>query len=222
MFFPLKSNEPTIKAPIVTILIISANILAFVYQQFSLMADGRSLAAIYGAIPYELTHAVDLRPRSPYPVYYSILSYMFLHGGFLHIIGNMLFLNAFAPNIEDVMGHSRFLIFYVLCGIVAVIVYIIPNYNSAIPLVGASGAIAGVMGAHLRILPGTRIRCLLLFFRINLPALVILFPWIMLQFANVITHEQSNVAFIAHIGGFLFGMGMGRKFQSRRYRSVFY
>ena len=140
---------------------------------------------------------------------------MFLHGGFLHIIGNMLFLNAFGPNVEDIMGHFKFLLFYFLCCVVSVVVYTIPNFRSLIPLVGASGAIAGVMGAHLRALPGTRILCLLLIIRIRLPAVIILFPWIVLQFANVVMHEQSNVAFIAHVGGFIFGLFLVRKFQSR-------
>ncbi len=215
MLIPLRSDEPTKKAPIMTTLIIAVNITAFIYQQFSMTFDGRNIASIYGAIPYELARMIDIRPHSPYPVYCSLLTYMFLHGGFLHIIGNMLFLNAFAPNIEDIMGHFKFLIFYLLCGIIAAIVYIVPNFNSGIPLVGASGAIAGVMGAHLKSLPGTRIRCLVLIFRISLPAVVILFPWIVLQFANVIMREQTNIAFIAHVGGFIFGMIMANKFQNK-------
>ena len=157
-------------------------------------------------------HDSDLLTRLHY---LSLLTYMFIHGGFLHIIGNMLFLNTFGPNVEDSMGHVKFLLFYVLCGVVSALVYIIPNFNSPFPLVGASGAIAGVMGAHLRTLPGTRILCLLFIIPIRIPALVILFPWIVLQFANILTHAESNIAWIAHIGGFLFGMYLVRKFQSR-------
>ncbi len=212
MLIPLKTGEPTRKLPAVTMFLIAANVVVFVYQ----LLHGINFTALkYGAIPHELTHAVDKPPLFPYSHYLSLLAYMFMHGGFLHIIGNMLFLNTFGPNVEDIMGHLKFLLFYILCGLVSALVYIIPNFRSGIPLVGASGAIAGVMGAHLRALPGTRILCLFFIFRVMLPAVVILFPWILLQFANVMMHEQSNVAFIAHIGGFAFGMLMVRKFEKR-------
>jgi membrane associated rhomboid family serine protease len=212
MLIPLKTGEPTRKPPVITMFLIAANVVVFIYQ----LLHGVNFTALkYGAIPYELTHAVDKPPLFPYSHYLSLLAYMFMHGGFLHIIGNMLFLNTFGPSVEDIMGHFRFLLFYILCGLVSALVYIIPNFRSGLPLVGASGAIAGVMGAHLRALPGTRILCLFFIFRIMLPAVVILFPWILLQFANVMMHEQSNVAFIAHIGGFAFGMLMVRKFEKR-------
>jgi membrane associated rhomboid family serine protease len=215
LLIPLKSEEPTFKPPVITTLLIIANIAMFIYQQYSMIGYHRDIASMYGAIPYELTHLRDIPPRSPYPFFISIVTYMFLHGGVLHILGNMLFLNAFAPNIEDLMGHFKFLLFYLLCGIVAVVVYFIPNFNSQIPLVGASGAIAGVMGAHLRALPGTRIRCLFFIFPISLPAIIVLVPWILIQFANVMMHEQSNVAFIAHIGGFIFGLLTVKTFAKR-------
>ncbi|MBD3184517.1 rhomboid family intramembrane serine protease [Candidatus Poribacteria bacterium] len=215
MLIPLKTEEPTIKAPVITWLLITANILVFVYQKITIMSNGMDLAMVYGAIPYELTRAVDMPPLSPYSPYLSLLTYMFLHGGIVHILGNMLFLNTFGPNLEDMMGHIKFLLFYVLCGLVSVLVYVLPNFSSVAPLVGASGAIAGVMGAHLRVLPGTRIRCLFFIFPISLPALVILVPWIVLQFYSVFTHAQSNIAWIAHIGGFIFGMFMVRKFRNR-------
>jgi membrane associated rhomboid family serine protease len=225
MLIPLKTEEPTRTPPIITVLLIATNVAAFVYQKLSLIAHGSDVAAIYGAVPYELIHGVDLPPPSPYSPYLSLLTYMFMHGGFVHIIGNMLFLNTFGPNIEDIMGHVKFLLFYLLCGVVSVVVYVIPNFRSPVPLVGASGAIAGVMGAHLRALPGTRILCLLLILRITLPALVILFPWIVLQFYNLTMYGQSNIAWIAHIGGFIFGMFLVRKFQSkwlrgREYKSM--
>ena len=222
MLIPLRTDEPTKTPSVITVMLITLNVAAFVYQKF---AHGANLAAIYGAVPYELTHLVDLPPSTPYSHYLSLLTYMFMHGGVIHILGNMLFLNTFGPNVEDIMGHIKFLIFYILCGVVSAIVYVIPNFNSPIPLVGASGAIAGVMGAHLRAIPGTRISCLLFIFPIRLPAVVILFPWILLQFANVATHAQSNIAWIAHIGGFIFGMFLVRKFQrewffKREYRSI--
>jgi len=224
MLIPLRTEEPTRTPPIITVLLIAANVAAFVYQKLSLIAHGSDLAAIYGAIPAELIHGVD-PPLPPYLPYLSLLTYMFMHGGFIHIIGNMLFLNTFGPNIEDTMGHIKFLLFYLLCGVVSAVVYVVPNFRSPFPLVGASGAIAGVMGAHLRALPGARISCLLFIFRITLPALVILFPWILLQFYNLTMYGQSNIAWIAHIGGFIFGMFLVRKFQTkwlprREYRSM--
>ena len=221
MLIPLKTDEPTRKLPIITILLMATNMVAFAYQ----LVYGTQLTAVkYGAIPYELFYG-DTPPLFPYSHYLSLLTYMFLHGGFVHIIGNMLFLNTFGPNVEDLMGHFKFLIFYILCGVVSALVYILPNFNSRIPLVGASGAIAGVMGAHIRALPGTRIVCLLFFMiRITLPAIAILFPWILLQFYNVGMGGQSNVAWLAHIGGFFLGVFLVRKFQSnwirkREYRT---
>ena len=209
MLIPLKTDEPTRTLPVVTVLLIAANVAAFVYQKLSFTVHGSNLAAIYGAVPrYVLT-------IPSYTTYLPLLTYMFMHGGFVHIIGNMLFLNTFGPNVEDAMGHIKFLAFYLLCGVVSAIVYIIPNFDSYIPLVGASGAIAGVMGAHLRALPGTRILCLFFILRITLPAVVILFPWILLQFYSVVNDVQSNIAWIAHIGGFIFGMFLVRKFQKR-------
>ena len=206
MLIPLRSDEPLEKPPIMTVLLILANIGVFIYQQFSLVGFHRDLAVIYGAIPFELSHFVDLPPRSPHPLYLSIFTYMFLHGGYLHIIGNMLYFYAFAANVEGIVGHFKFLIFYLLCGIIAAIVYVIPNFNSQIPMVGASGAIAGIMGAHLRALPGRRIRCLLLIFPVTLRAFWVLIPWILIQIYNVMMQGQSNIAFIAHVGGFIFGM----------------
>ena len=215
MLIPLRTDEPTRKSAIVTILIIALNIAAFAYQKLSHILHDRDLIHIYGAIPAQLIHGVD-PPLPSYMPYLSLLTYMFMHAGFVHIIGNMLFLNTFGPNVEDTMGHLKFLFFYILCGLVSVLVYAIPNLisrSSYIPLVGASGAIAGVMGAHFRTLPRTRILCLFFILPVRLPAVVILFPWILLQFYNVIISEQSNVAWLAHIGGFIFGMLMARKFQ---------
>lgn len=206
MFIPLKSEQPPKKSPIISTLLILVNIAVFIYQQFSIYEYGRDLASIYGAIPYEFSRFVDIKPKSPYPFFLSIVTHMFLHGGFLHLLGNMLYLNAFAPNIEGIVGHFKFLLFYLLCGVIAAVVYIVPNFNSQIPMVGASGAIAGVMGAHLRALPGKKIRCWLLVFSVNIWAFVVLVPWILLQIYNVVMQGQSNIAFLAHVGGFIFGL----------------
>jgi len=220
MLIPLKTDEPTRTLPIITILLILANIAVFVYQiaAFGIGREAMSHAAqVYGAVPYELIHAEDIPPPAKYSPYFSLLSYMFMHAGFVHIISNMLVLNAFGPNIEDIMGHFKFLMFYIICGVVSAAVYILPNFRSFSPLVGASGAIAGVMGAHLRAVPRTRIVCLLFFIlRVTLPAGVILVTWILLQFYYATNYVNSNIAWIAHIGGFIFGMLVVRKFERRR------
>ena len=216
MLIPIKTDEITRRLPIITIMLMGINMIVFVYQ---LVNGTQDTAVRYGAIPYELSHMVDNPPIFPYSHYLSLLTYMFMHGGFIHIIGNMLFLNTFGPNVEDIMGRFKFLLFYILCGVVSALIYVLFNFNSPVPLIGASGAIAGVMGAHFRALPGTRIVCLLFFIiRITLPAIVILLPWILLQFYNVGMSGQSNVAWMAHIGGFFFGVFMVRKFQSKWFR----
>ena len=219
MLIPLKTDEPSQKLPIITILLILANVGVFVYQiaayGIGREAMGQS-AQMYGAIPYELTHGKDIPPPARYSPYLSLLTYMFMHAGFVHIISNMLVLNAFGANIEETMGHIKFLLFYLLCGVVSAAVYIVPNFRSITPLVGASGAIAGIMGAHLRSRPRTRIVCLFFFiFRITLPAGVILVTCILFQFYYVITYANSNIAWIAHIGGFIFGMLVVRKFEKK-------
>jgi membrane associated rhomboid family serine protease len=219
MLIPLKTDEPTRTLPIITILLILANIGVFIYQivEYGIGREAMGHAALtYGAIPYELMRAVDIPPPAKHSPYLSLLTYMFMHAGFGHIISNMLVLNAFGPNVEDIMGHLKFLLFYLVCGVISAAVYIIPNFRSTAPLVGASGAIAGVMGAHLRTMPRTRIVCLFFFIiRVILPAGLILVTWILLQFYYATAYVNSNVAWIAHIGGFVFGMLMVRKFEKR-------
>lgn len=218
MLIPLKSvrspqEQRTFSPPIITTVLIVANVAAFMFQL--LHGIGR-ISATYGAVPYELTHFIDLPPPSRYPVHLSLITSLFLHGGFLHIVGNMLYLNAFGPNVENKMGHFKFLLFYLICGVSATLSYTVPNFNSRIPLIGASGAIAGVMGAHFVAFPGSRIRCFLFpIFVISLPAIVVLIPWILIQIANVY-RTQSNVAWIAHVGGFIIGMFLNSKFTKKK------
>jgi len=217
LLIPLRSVRPLdrpFRTPIITILIILANIAAFTYQEY-LNPNNIPLAYIYGAIPYELTHFKDQEPVSQLPIYLNIFISLFLHGGFLHIIGNMLYLYAFGPNVENAMGHLKFLIFYLLCGVIATLSFVAINFNSKIPLIGASGAIAGIMGAHLIAFPSARIKCLLLIFIVPLPAIIVIFPWIAIQFMNLMGEQQSNIAWIAHVGGFFAGMFLLRKFRRR-------
>ncbi len=207
---PLKDNIPTETFPFVTILIILINIAVFMYQ-LSLEPEAREeLIMQAGAIPYEISHGVDKPPLLGHPVQLTLLSSMFLHGGLLHIIGNMLYLWIFGRNVEDRVGHLRFIFFYLICGVVASIVHIGSSPESIIPLVGASGAISGVLGAYLILSPKAKILTLITFgFFIRLveiPALIILSLWIILQFINAYSLHQTNVAWLAHIGGFFAGL----------------
>lgn len=247
MLIPLKSVrspevQRTFSAPIITTILIILNVAAFVFQLLygiknspgnygiisRLYLGIHASANTYGAIPYELILFKDIPPLSKYPVHISLLTSLFLHGGFLHIIGNMLYLNAFGPNVENKMGYFKFLLFYLICGIGATLCYIVPymvpifrneifsetikSFGARAPLIGASGAIAGVMGAHFILSPSSKIKCLFLIFVVSLPAIVVLVPWILIQIDHVYRGAQSNVAWIAHVGGFIIGMLLNNKF----------
>jgi len=159
-------------------------------------------------------------PLIPLPL--TIFTSMFLHGGFLHLFGNMLYLWIFGNNIEDTLGHFRFFLFYLVCGLLAALVQIISDPNLKVPMVGASGAIAGILGAYVLLFPGARILTLFFFFifvkLIRIPALIILGFWFFIQLLSVGGANVSNVAFFAHIGGFLGGLILVKVFQPRQSR----
>jgi membrane associated rhomboid family serine protease len=201
--FPLRDDQPTYSPPIVTTLIIVACVFVFFFE-ISLDEYSRDyFINLYGLVP------AHLRPA-------SLVTSMFLHGGWGHIIGNMLFLWAFGRSLEDAMGHTKFLGFYFFVGIIAGIVHVVFNYDSRIPTVGASGAIAGVMGAYLIKFPRAEIRTLIfvVFFvtTVDIPAAWILVYWFVTQLFSgygsiAHTHvSDSGVAWFAHIGGFVAGM----------------
>lgn len=215
MLIPLQSARPTLKAPLITSFLILINLVIFLYQFMHDRYEPYPISYVYGAIPYELTRLRDLPPKISYPVPITLITSLFLHGGILHLVGNMLYLYAFGSNVESAFGHLKFLIFYLLCGILASISYVILNFNSRVPLIGASGAIAGVMGAHFLLFPGARIKCLLLFFFVSLPAAVVILPWIVIQILNLISPGSSHIAFIAHVTGFFVGMFLARRFRSK-------
>lgn len=208
---PLRDNVPTKTFPFITILIIVMNIAVFIYQ-LSLGSEARrdELIKRAGATPYEISHGVDEPPLLGYPVQLTLLSSMFLHGGLFHIIGNMLYLWIFGKNIEDRVGHLRFIFFYLVCGVVASIIHIATSPESRIPMVGASGAISGVLGAYLILFPRAKILTLVTFFIfirfIEIPAFIVLGFWIIVQFINATSLHQTNVAWFAHIGGFFTGL----------------
>jgi membrane associated rhomboid family serine protease len=201
--FPLRDDRPTYTAPIVTTLLIVACALVFLFE-LSLDEYSRDyFINVYGLIP------AHMRPV-------TLLTSMFLHGGWSHIIGNMLFLWAFGKSLEDAMGHTKFLAFYLICGVTAGITHVFFNQYTTLPTVGASGAIAGVMGAYLIKFPRARIHTLVfLFFFVtmtDIPAAFILIYWFITQLFSEYgsitqTHVvNGGVAYAAHIGGFISGM----------------
>lgn len=201
--FPLRDDRPTYTAPIVTILLIAACVLVFFFE---LSLDGYSrdyFIGLYGVVPVHLRLS-------------ALVTSLFIHGGWAHIIGNMLFLWAFGKSLEDGMGHVKFLIFYLVSGVVAGITFVLFNPGSTLPTVGASGAIAGVMGGYLVKFPRARIHTLifLLFFitTVDIPAVFILLYWFVTQlfseYGSLMQTQVSSggVAYAAHIGGFVIGM----------------
>lgn len=221
--FPLRDDRPTYTAPIVTTLLIIACALVFIFE---LLLDDYSrnhFITMYGVVPARL-HLQTL------------LTSMFLHGGWSHIIGNMLFLWAFGKSLEDAMGHTKFLGFYLACGVISALVHVGFNFYSYAPTVGASGAIAGVMGAYLLKFPRANIKTLVFVLvfvtTADLPAAFVLVYWFLIQLSSgygAIAHTtvtDSGVAWFAHIGGFIAGMVlvkmMGTRDRYYRRRDIYW
>ncbi|RKU34652.1 rhomboid family intramembrane serine protease [Candidatus Poribacteria bacterium] len=221
MFIPLPSRPSTQKSfnPRAVQFLIVTNLLVFVYQLYALY-QGVSLAEVSGAIPNQIMQRYSFLPPLPNLFDRTLLTSLFLHdvhilqGGFIHIIGNMLYLSAFGPTLESMIGSLKFLLFYLLCGVLATLCYVMIYYDSNLPLIGASGAIAGVMGAHFIACPRARVRCLFFIYIISVPAIVLLLPWIAIQLVNVyFSFQGASIAWVAHVGGFGVGMFLIRKFQ---------
>lgn len=220
---PLRDNIPSRTFPFVTIAIIIINTLVFLYE-LSLGKQLDQLVRIYSIIP---TQYISGSAHYDLSRYLPLFSSMFLHGGWLHLIGNMYFLWIFGDNVEDRVGHFKFIIFYLLCGLAAGFTHIYTNPHSHLPTVGASGAIAGVLGAYLLLYPRARVLTLvpLGFFLdiIELPALIFLGFWFIIQFFNgffaiaLVSREIGGVAWWAHIGGFIFGLFIVNIFKKRNY-----
>jgi membrane associated rhomboid family serine protease len=216
--FPIgdEGHPPLRSLPIVNITIIVINILVFFWQ----LAVGLDYSVVaYGTIPYEITRGVDLVgtaggiPQEPVgfglPVYITLLTSMFMHGGWLHIGGNMLFLFIFGDNVEDNMGSLKYAVFYLLCGFIASFAQILIGPDSPIPGVGASGAIAGVMAAYLVLFPQAYIRVISYYGGGRVPALIMIGLWGLLQVISglgVLGTQEGGVAYWAHIGGFVAGL----------------
>ncbi|MEK6288563.1 MAG: rhomboid family intramembrane serine protease [Acidobacteriota bacterium] len=251
MLLPIgDDNEGRRTTPYIVYIIIAINVVVFLLFQKAVMSpEGVRFTYGYSVVPYEITTGVDLKgpivlpgagselgPRlgqrpveipeapGPSPIYLTLLTAMFMHGGWMHIIGNMLYLFIFGDNIEDNFGHGKFLIFYLVCGFAASFSHIFVDPNSPIPSLGASGAIAGVLGAYLILFPRNRVRTLLplgfLWTTIELPAVVVLGFWIVIQIFSQYTATFSpgsggGVAYMAHIGGFATGLLLCFLFRNR-------
>jgi membrane associated rhomboid family serine protease len=210
---PLRDENPTRTTPVVTLILIGACVLAYLWQ---LTLPGRSAeAAIYslGLIPAVFFGVTELPPElRSVPAVLTPITSMFLHGDLFHLAGNMLYLWIFGDNIEDRMGRARFLLFYVLCGIAAALAQALPDPDSVIPMIGASGAVSGVLGAYLVLYPRANvlvaIPLFVLLYTFHLPALVVLGVWFVGQLLSSIMQEagQAGVAFRAHVGGFVAGL----------------
>jgi len=207
---PLYDDNPTSRDPVVNYLLIGLCIGAFLWQ----LGQQNESAVLYsyGMIParlFGLWHPGNYQGVASWT---TLVTSMFLHGGWFHLIGNMLFLWIFGNNIEDVLGHGRFLFFYLCCGVVAALTQAFSSYGSHVPMVGASGAIAGVLGAYLLLYPKANVHVfvwIIIFFRIvNVPAWILLGLWFAMQLMSGLARAPGDpgVAFWAHIGGFVSGI----------------
>lgn len=208
--FPIRDDNPRILFPAVTLALILANTVVFLYQITLPLQEASSFLFSFGAVPNLIIHGNGL---------YTVFSSMFLHGGFLHLLGNMWYLWLFGDNVEGLVGHFRFFIFYLLCGVAAFLTHFFLEPTSTIPMIGASGAISGVLGAYAFRYPKARIHLLVPLFPFiwlwrvfKVPAVLVLGGWFMLQIASVVFVHEGGVAWFAHIGGFIAGLLMIRWF----------
>ncbi len=232
--FPIgDENERGHGPAFVSLAFIGLNIAVFLLLQGAGGPSGTDFTYGYSAVPYEITNGVDLvepvevpidgtptpipQEPGPSPIWLTLLTSMFMHGGWLHIAGNLLFLWIFGDNVEHRIGHLPYAVFYVVAGVVASFAQILVNTASYIPTLGASGAIAGVLGAYLVMFPTNRVTVLMLRFPMQVPAIVAIGLWAVLQFVSgfTVTEETGGgVAYMAHIGGFVAGVVGGLAFRA--------
>lgn len=225
---PIKDDNPTDTFPFVTISIIVINVAVFFYQLVLGEKGGEVFLYRTAAIPYEITHLKYITPRGFVSPPFTLLTAMFVHGGLLHLGGNMLFLWIFGDNIEDRLGHVKFILFYLMAGIIASLTHILFNPESLVPMVGASGAIAGVLGAYFLLFPRAQVLTLvfLLFFVtvVRIPAVLFLGLWFFFQIlaSGMGAGGGGGIAWYAHIGGFIAGIAGVLLFRPRRgYRRIY-
>lgn len=222
--FPIKDDQPRYSTPFVNGFLIGFNILIYLYQ-FSLgPRAGEAFARVFGVVPQHLALFLHGSPKySLAEVLIPFFTSMFLHGSWIHVLGNMWFLFIFGDNIEDHLGHFKYLVFYLICGLLAMGTQVMIYPNSNVPTVGASGAIAGVLGAYLILYPKARVLSWFFVLVFYLPAWVWLGGWFLLQFYEAQTQStaQGGVAVWAHVGGFLAGMALIKIFPERARRNPY-
>jgi len=222
---PLSDDPKSRSFPVVTVVLIIINVVVFLYE---IGLGGRSEAFVqaFGAVPAEIVSGRDVPPAAPFGnVYLTLFTSMFLHGGFLHIASNMIYLWVFGDNVEDAFGHVGYLIFYLVCGLIAGLAQIAIDPTSRIPSIGASGAIAGVLGAYLVIFGSAQVRTLVflgpIIFLPRIPAMFLIGFWFVTQLISGLgaltdrTQQTGGVAFWAHIGGFVAGVVLALLFRPR-------
>jgi membrane associated rhomboid family serine protease len=229
MVIPLHDDNPSTTRPYVTVGILIACVAVYLWQHLVLShPEAQRMLLSFGLIPAVLTGHAELPPAlDVVPAWTSVFTSMFMHGGFWHLAGNMLFLWIFGNNVEDAMGHARFLAFYLLCGVAAVAAQVLPNPGSEVPMVGASGAISGVLGAYMLLYPRARVLLgiPLGFVLVQLgrfPAIWVLAVWFLMQLGMAAFASprasgggEGGIAFGAHIGGFIAGLALVALFKHR-------
>ena len=228
--FPIgDDNSDRTITPVVNYAIIGLNILVFVFLQG--LGNNEQFTYAFSLVPREITQGIDLAGSqvihsplgeaaritlypSPLPVYFNFLTSMFMHGGIAHIFGNMLFLWIFGDNLENLLGHVRYAIFYLLCGFAAAIAQIVMGPDSIIPMLGASGAISGVLGGYVLLFPSRQVRAIIFNFLTTVPAYVAIGIWIVYQvvLGYLTPAGTGGVAYMAHIGGFAAGLVLVKLF----------
>jgi membrane associated rhomboid family serine protease len=214
VLLPLRDHLPTRTFPFVNYLLIVANVVVFVLEEMTIAS---------GVDPQRLIESWAFEPRmlfvDPVTAIGAVFSSMFMHASLLHIAGNMLFLWIFGDNVEDAMGHVRYLVFYLLCGVCATAAQTLIAPYSTVPLLGASGAIAGVLAAYMLLYPRSPITVLVFIFLLHFPAWLVIALWFLVNLWDALTiHTQGGTAFMAHVGGFLGGAVLLRLFMAGRER----
>lgn len=214
---PIGDDAEAGATPIVNWTLVALNVLAFLMEMAQPAEALQSFIQAWGVVPREYAAARDLAPTIPLPFWTTLLTSMFLHGGWMHLGGNMLYLWIFGDNLERRMGSARFLAFYLLCGLAAGLGHILFSLQSDVPTIGASGAISGVLGGYLLLFPRNRVRVLARGGVVAMPAMAVLGFWILIQIVSqvsVSTASGGGVAYLAHIAGFVAGLVLVRLFAS--------
>lgn len=212
MIMPIGDDDSRLHiTPILTVALIAINVVVFFVELAQ--GDIATFFQRWAVIPAEYSGTTDLPPTHPGPFWITTLTSMFMHGGWMHLFGNMLFLWVFGDNVEDAMGRVRFLVFYLACGVAAAAAQIAIDPSSEIPSLGASGAISGILGAYIVMFPKQRVRVLIGRAIKQMPAILVIGMWIALQFVNGFgqlarTEETGGVAYAAHVGGFVAGLAL--------------